>query len=409
MNRTGIAAIAALALIGGACGAPAGPVSPVAKSSPAPGTPGSPTPATPTSTNNSFDVLPPAGPLSAASVARLSGITCSGAIGGSDPVAVVTLHTGAEVLRDYSDPAHPRTVCNFPIASYFGIDLIDAHHILISGNEAYLYAVVDLPSLQYRWFQLPNPLNEFPTLLAVSPALDAVAYLTPDLTNNTDKIHIVTKSGDRVVAALTNPHGGRCGSPEDSRSGAYTHSGKHLFVLDQPFPTLNSLLVLQDDQTQLLLTPPGQLPPGGWAQGTQPAMAVWSPTSETLYYRKDSGVWRWTAGAGATSFLPGVNWYYPTISADGNHLAYSVVRADGLHNVYLVDLAHGGSPQLIGKSARNLPAFLNSTQLWYRSEAQGICGPGGNAPFIYDLADGSEAPSIIDFVGSVWPATSSNF
>jgi hypothetical protein len=53
--------------------------------------------------------------------------------------------------------------------------------------------------------------------------------------------------------------------------------------------------------------------------------------------------------------------------------------------------------------------FLNPTQLWYRSDLQGPCGPGGNLPLIYDVGDGSEAPSIIDFVGSVWPSTSANF
>ncbi|HYM96480.1 MAG TPA: hypothetical protein VET26_04210, partial [Candidatus Sulfotelmatobacter sp.] len=180
-------------------------------------------------------------------------------------------------------------------------------------------------------------------------------------------------------------------------------------VLDQPFPTLNSLLLMQGATTVLKVTPPGSVPQGGWAQGAQPAMAVWSPTSEELYYRQGGDVWKWTPTHGAERFLSGVAWYYPSISSDGNHLAYAVVRSDGLHNVYLVDLVNGGAPRLIGNGARNLPVFLNGSQLWYRSEGQGICGPGGDKPLVYDLSDGSEAPSIIDFVGSVWPATSSNF
>jgi len=71
-------------------------------------------------------------------------------------------------------------------------------------------------------------------------------------------------------------------------------------------------------------------------------------------------------------------------------------------------VAHGGSPRLI-KGGRNLPVFLNSTQLWYWSESQGICGPGISHPLVYDISDGSEAASVIDLVSSVWPATSSNF
>jgi hypothetical protein len=81
-----------------------------------------------------------------------------------------------------------------------------------------------------------------------------------------------------------------------------------------------------------------------------------------------------------------------------------VAHPDGSHDVYLVDLAHGGSPQLIGK-ARNNPVFLNSQQLWYTTVvAQGCTGPGPK-PLVYSLVDGSESPSIIDFVADVWPAT----
>ena len=356
----------------------------------------------------------PASPVSAASAARTNGLSCNGAIGAADSVAIVQLHTGGTVLRDYADVAHPRTVCAFPPNSY-GFTLLDSRHVVV-GGEGNLWAVIELPGGAARWFQLPGgDTNHFPFLIAVSPHLDQVAYGVNDLTDNTDKIHVVSAKGDVIVASVPNPHGGRCGSPEDSKSGEYTRSSQSLFVLDQPIPTLNSLVVVRGTQQLLLQTPPGVTIStdgnwsGGWPQGTQPAMALWSPTSETLYYRKNGDVWKWTASVGAQRFLPGVSWYYPTISADGARLAYAALRPDGLHNVYLVDLVHGGSPQLIGKGARNLPVFLNSTQLWYRSEGQGVCGPSGDQPLVYDLADGSEASSIIDFVGSVWPSTSSNF
>ena len=83
-----------------------------------------------------------------------------------------------------------------------------------------------------------------------------------------------------------------------------------------------------------------------------------------------------------------------------------MVGSDGLHDVYLIDL-QSGSPKKL--SARNLPVFLNSTQLWYKSESEGNCGPGGNQPLVYDLTDGSESSSVIDQVYAVWPATNSNF
>ena len=195
------------------------------------------------------------------------------------------------------------------------------------------------------------------------------------------------------------PIGGRCGTPDDSKWGAYT-LGDHLFVLDQPIPQRNSLFVFEGESEVLSVLPPN----GGWTQGEHPAMAVWSPTSETLYYRQGTDIWSWTAGSNPERYLPGVIWYNPTITPDGTHLAYSVGRSDGLHDVYLVDLAHGGLPQLIGEG-RNLPVFLNSTQLWYMSEGQGICGPGVDQPLIYSLGDSSESPSVIHRVLGVWPAT----
>jgi hypothetical protein len=216
---------------------------------------------------------------------------------------------------------------------------------------------------------------------------------------------LTTHAGDKVVASLPNPHGGRCGSPEDSKIAGYSRSGKHLFVLDQPIPTLNSLLVLAGDQAALRIAPDS----GPWATGAQPAMAVWSATSDTLYYRKGTDVVKWRPAAGPQSFLPGVSWYDPTISPDGRHLAYAEVGTDFLHTVSMVDLPPTGRPNQIGNGRRNLPAFLNARQLWFKSDNPGPCGSGGNQSLIYDLTDASESPSIIDWPVSVWPATSSNY
>lgn len=136
-------------------------------------------------------------------------------------------------------------------------------------------------------------------------------------------------------------------------------------------------------------------------------MATWSPGSETLFYRRGSDVWKWTPGSEPEVFLPGVRWYYPTFSPDGRHFAYAIERAGRLHDVYLLDLTQGDSPSLIAE-ARNRPVFLNDQQLWYLGEGQGICGPSGDKPLIYSLADGSESPSVIDSVMGTWPATGSN-
>jgi hypothetical protein len=355
------------------------------------------------STTPLFDLLAPPGGPPAVDL----GITCNQSIGATDPVAIVQLHDGTTVLRDYADIGHPLTACSFG-KNRFGLQLIDAHHVVVPGGDlvplrSNLYALVDLPQVRTRWFQLPG--TQFLTFLAVAPDLGTVAWLSPDLAANTDQIHLTTHAGDKVVASLPNPHGGRCGSPEDSKVAGFSPSGKHLFILDQPIPNLNSLLVLEGDQVTLRIAPDS----GRWPTNAQPAMAVWSPTSETLYYRKGADVWKWTSESGSQNFLPGVSWFYPTISPDGRHLAYAVEEQDYLHTVSLLDLPPASRPVQIGKGKRTLPAFLNARQVWFKSESPGACGSGGNQPLIYDLSDGSESPSIIDSPVSVWPATSSNF
>jgi hypothetical protein len=365
-------------------------------------------PPPPISSSGLFDLLPARQPAG-----FVSKIACSGSIGGSDPVALVQLHGAAgpateRVLRDYADPANPRTVCTFGVFENVSVtSLIDARHVVIEdpGSGTYTYAVVDLPEVRYHWFQLPGDPATLRTFIAVGPGLDQVLWMTGDQASGTDKIHVTTHAGDEVIAALPNAFEGLCGGPEEgSKLGAYTRSGADFFVLDQPKATLNSLLVAAGQTAVLSVLPPA----GGWAPGAQPATALWSPISETLFYHQGEDVWTWSPGSNPKRFLAGVNWLHPTITPDGANLAYSVARPDGSHDVYLVDLAHGGSPQVIGKGARNDPVFLNSTQLWYMTEVpQGCTGPGGK-PLIYNVVDGSESPSIVDYVLGVWPATSSD-
>jgi hypothetical protein len=357
----------------------------------------------PTSSTNLFSLLPAAQPAD-----YLPEIACTGEIGPSDPVAIVRMAaaqpgTGAVLLRDYADPANPTTPCTIGRESI--AQLIDARHVVIPGNGA--LAVVDLPELRYHWFQLPDP-REF---LAVGPQLDRVLWKLTDWDGGEDTVYVSTSAGDRLIASLPTPGSGRCGSPEfDSRTAAYTLSGSHLFVLNEPVPQFTSLVALAGETTLLSVIPPT----AGWPDTTGPLMALWSPTTETLYYRQGGDVWQWTGGSDPQLFLSGVNWVQPTISSDGAHLAYSVLRSDGvLHDTFLIDLADGGSPspQKIGDGARKLPVFLNATQLWFKSEGEdhGCAGAEAEKPLIYDIVDRLEFNSVIEQPMLVWPATSSNF
>jgi len=324
-------------------------------------------------------------------------------------VAVVQLHGsvafgGPVVLRDYVNTSQPRTVCSFGKAAFQIVQLIDPHHMVIAGDNA-SYAIVDLPEVRYHWFQLPVSKGIFTTLISVSPGLDEIAWKAEDPAGTaTDTIHLTTAAGDRVVATLPDTNTGRCGLPDvDSNPGGYTRSGAALFVLDVPFAEESSLIVLEGATVVLSI-----VPASGTPVESRPLMALWSPTSETLFFLQGGDVWKWSKAAGRTRYLSGVRWTTATISPDGAHLAYAVKRADRLHDVYLVDLAHDGRPVRIGKGANNLPVFLNSTQLWFRPETSeaGCTGEVPPGPVIYNVTNGTSAPSIIDNVRRVWPATS---
>jgi hypothetical protein len=351
--------------------------------------------------------------------AEIPSITCSGSIGASDPVAIVELRpndpsaAAPEVLRDYADLAHPRTACTSP--SWQAAQLIDAHHVVVGGGGG-LSALVELPEVRFQWFQLPNSETVASEFIAVSPELDEIVWLKATPNNDTGyytkrEIHITAAAGDTLVATLPDEPTGFCGAPLDSsKRGAFSHSGEHLYVLDQPRDLQGSgsqysLRIFEGTTLVHSVVPPS----GGWPAGEHPAFPVWSPVSETLYYRLGNDVWRWMPGAGASRFLTGVRWFNSTISPDGRHVAYALTGADGSTDAYLANLPVPGQPLRIGPFIGG-PVFLNNTQLWLITQVvHGCAGGEGPKPVIYNVDAHSTAPSIIQGVFLVWPATSSSY
>jgi hypothetical protein len=343
-----------------------------------------------------------------------------GVIGASDPVALVQPHGKEVALRDYADPAHPRTLCRFSNTAV--VQLIDSRHIVVSSFAApgFVFAVVDIPQMTHHFFQLPHKptFGDCEELLGVSPGLDAVTWRQYNAVSGPQSIHVTTAAGDRVLDTLLN-HPDFCGNGALFPSAAYSPSGRYSFLLDREFggtggaanPSKSSLLVFDSSQVPLKLTPPTN----GWARGAEPSMPVWSSVNDILYYQQNGQIWSWTPATGARQFLPGVSWCYPTLSADGRFMAYGALRPDGLYDVALLDLTAAQAAHPIGKGLlRNLPAFLNSNLLWFQAWSHPQCGESvdGNAqvravgrPLIYDTSDGSEAPTVIDQVYELWPAT----
>ena len=344
-------------------------------------------------------------------------VACSGEIGATDPVAIVQLEPTGEdpgeiVLRDFAGSTDEQTVCTFPRDASrfsFSVRLIDAKHLLLdlsTEDRPALFLIVDLPDVTVHWFQLPETSGWGSELITVGPKLDRIVWkAVQPLGSETDEIHVTTAAGDTVVATLPDRNEGRCGEPWDSRQGAYTRSGSELYVLNQPAAAYNSLVVFDGDKKSLSILAPAT----DWQQGEWPAMAVWSPTTPTLYFTQSGDVWRWTRADGKQRFLRGVSWYRPTISADGRYLAYEAGRADGGTDVYLVDLSSDGDPVKVGADGGN-PVFLDDTQLWYaRNGVSGGCeGYAEPTFFVRDVGTGTEAPTNLIGVLAVWPATSSN-
>ena len=332
-------------------------------------------------------------------------ITCSGSIGAGDPVAVVGLtgHTYAE-LRDYTDPAHPRTVCRFEFGG-FGL-FVNARQVvtqtgwaLEGGVETFVQAVVDLPEVRYHWFKIPGrrTVPADTSLLAVSRDLGSVAWVQDTQDDWVKKIVVTDGAGDHVVAEIQ-LYEGRCG--DIGREAAFSPSGSHLFILARSGTVDSSLLIVEGGAVRFALRPPA----AGWSGGDFVDMAVWSPTSTTLFYSRAAGVYKWTPADGAKLLLPGVRWLYPTISPDGRYLAYAVPRTDSARDVYLIDLARGTTPELL-HGDRTIPIFLNARQLFYAVSGDPGCG-GAGTPKIYDIVDRTEYASALAWVRAIWPATS---
>jgi hypothetical protein len=355
-----ISGVALATLLAGCSTAPSGSPGPLTAASSAPGSsaPSASTPIVTTEPSASPVSSPPASPdpnhLASFEILRASPradfaaqIACTGSIGQSDPVALVKVKGSGDeaVLRDYADVNHPRTACTFTGARVQ--QLIDPRHVVVVDDESRaLFAVVDLPEVRYRWFQLPKTKGGWGTeLITVSPALDRIVWKDVHFkSTDTDVIYLSTPSQTVNLASLPDTNQGRCGGPTDSMPGQFTPSGSYLYVLNQPILSNNSLLVFKGREALLSIVPPHV----EWARGNEPYHAVWSPISPTLYWTRKGDVWRWTPDGGQQIFIAGVSWFDPTISADGRYLAYSAPRADGKPIVFLVDLTKGAVPHKIG-------------------------------------------------------------
>ncbi len=334
-------------------------------------------------------------PVVASTLGGHLAISCTGTIGDNDPVAIAFLHGQTyQVLRDYSDPAHPRSVCTFGL-NVLPMEILDPHHVVVQAADLsgrYVIAVVELPSVTA--YQLNVPVE----LAAVAPDWSQVLWFTSDFTT----LHDSSDTSDVVIQRYPPPIGGRCGNADtDSRNGAFSRSSSYGYALQGVDIGHEYLNVVAGRSTVFAEAPPT----GGWGPLFGPLMAVWSPLSDTLYYRKQGDLWRWTPTAGSVKFKAGINWIDPSVSPDGKYIVYTVRGSNGTPTVHLMDAATGNVLSQLGAGSRDVPFFLTNDLIWLHGDLSGCTG---SVPtnYIYDLRDHTESPSVIDWVQATWPATS---
>lgn len=354
---------------------------------------GSP-PAGATSSSPLFTLNPTQfGHLPAASPATLKStlaISCTGDVGNTDPVAMVTIKgkTGT-FLRDYADEAGPQNFCSFG-PGVVVTEILDPHHVVISSPVA---AVVELPTA--RVFEL----GIGGRLVAVAPDLSQVLWVSstipPTLYDSWD-------SGN-VQIQVYPPAATTCADTDTvSRSGAFSRDGHNAYSLwDQGPSAATYVNVIGSRASVFALTPPA----GGWGRLGGPRMAVWSPVSAQLYYEQQGSVWRWTAASGASRLKAGVSWIDPAISPDGKRIAYAARGTNGRSIVHVIDATTGADQGTVSTDGRSRPFFLTDDLVWVKGDQRG-CATGNRSTFVYDLRDQTETQSSLDQVSATWPSTS---
>jgi hypothetical protein len=356
-------------------------------------TSGSPPAATPSSNPlftlnpNQFGHLPSASPTTLKSTLPIS---CTGDVGNTDPVAIVTISGRTGVfLRDYADEASPQNFCSFG-QGIAVTEILDPHHVVITSPVA---AVVELPST--RVFEL----GIAGRLVAVASDLSQVLWVSR---SSPPTLHDSWDAGN-VQIQVYPPAATTCADADTvSRSGAFSRDGHSGFALwDQGPKTAAYLNVVGNRAAVFALVPPA----GGWGRLGGPRMAVWSPVSAQLYYEQQGSVWRWTPTAGASQLKAGVSWIDPAISPDGKRIAYALRGSNGVSIIHIIDATSGADVSTVSSDGRSRPFFLTDDLIWVKGDQRG-CAAGNRSTFVYDLRDQTETQSSLDQVWATWPATS---
>ena len=241
--------------------------------------------------------------------------------------------------------------------------------------------------------------------LASSPGLALAGGWSPDastfayLIDSPDAHSFWIKRGAATAVPLRTPVSvlGRGGIADDEALMSFSADAQYLVVVDT---AVNLLQVFRSSDGAPLYSAPS----GG--TGGLRTMAVWAHQADRLYFRNNSGVYQWDPAGGAATFLPGLRWFNPSLTADDRFVAYGVGMATTPH-VELRDLSSGST--VSSPPWRAYPMLLSPTTMLVGQEApcDSCMGPvnstGKTLLFRADTRAESDLGITGWTVGPIWP------
>ena len=312
-------------------------------------------------------------------------------------------------VRDVTDINHPLNRCklsggqNFRFVSATRLSYL-AYSTGDLGSGASLYLVDLTTGSTTLVLNFPST-GALSSAYGWSPDGSELSYITSNA-NDSVAWHLLSASGDRVLAALGNIPA-RGGSPDnDDAFIGFSADGRYV-AIEQ---------TLTGGKGAAGVAPPIQVnrvADGSLAYSrSDGTMAAWAGAGARLYFRTGAGVQAWDPAAGVLTVSAGTAWIHPHPSPDGSRMAFSVLNAQGNHVADVLDLtSSSGAIQALSPQPRVGAAFVNASLVWYAGESicttASPCGLGGpplsGTTYIYDLGSGVETGSIDTNFYDAWP------
>lgn len=259
-------------------------------------------------------------------------------------------------LYDVRDSTRPRLLCQLS-----GVLWV---HFLSATELGYVKRSGDAPGSTNTLVRLDLAAHNSQTLVSGQQPIDdfswstdrsAVAYRSQD--------QVFVRHGNAAPVAVTLPPMATLG--EDFAGSSFQQAlrlssdGHYLSIVD----TRSGRLQVFDAATGAMVW--GATP--GTASDIR-TMAVWSRDGHRLYWRDNAGVHRWDPPNTLTTIVPGLTWYEPSVSPDGNSVAYTVrSQQTFVPHVEVLDL-RTGQRQSASPTLRAGAVFASSSTIWYGGE-----------------------------------------